>query len=386
MENLLKRMSRTVILLFLCLLLVVALTPKVEATVTYTCKGAYNEDGTFNSAGINVTMTRQGESPETFFLNGTYLANATSKAIVFHFDLGYNESRTYYTVSGDAETIYVLLPQQPYYTYFFEVIDYVGLQWGYLESVLNVNGTDTVVERWGLNVMNDIPFTLSWGKAYTMRLVCNKGSYTYGSYVAGATTSFTLGVTSDMFPVTPTDINGLAVRANRMNVTWIQCYYKDIYSNTSWVYFEIIEYGETTPIYSHNETFSPQDVTLNWMEAASDTDYYVIITISHELLGTKVWSFPCPAPVATTNPFDALSVLGTFPFAANQVPAVLILVAVGLCFTWWSVPFGMIVEVIVAVLEVWLGWLDIGWAWMSISGSMVLIIALAEAKQREITG
>jgi hypothetical protein len=379
-------MSRPIILLFLCLLLVVALTPKVQASVTYTCKGAYNENGTFNSAGINVTMTRQGESPVTFLLNGTYLANASSKAIVFNFDLGYNynRSRTYYTVGGVAETIYVLLPQQPYYTYFFEVIDYVGLSWGYLESVLNVNGTDTVVERWSLNVKSEMPFTLSWGKAYTMRLVCNKGSYTYGAYVAGATTSFTLAVTSDMFPVAPTDINGLAVRADRMNSTWIQCYYNDIYSNTSWVYFEIIEYGETTPIKSYNSTL--QQVTLNWMEAASDTDYYVVITISHNLLGTKVWSFPCPAPVATTNPFDALSVLGTFPFAANQVPAVLILVCVGLCFTWWSVPFGMIVEVIVAAMLVWLGWLDIGWAWMSISGSMVLIIALAEAKQREITG
>jgi hypothetical protein len=383
LENLLKRLNRTSVLFLLIVFLAAALTPNVHASVTYAMKGAYNENGSFNPVGINVTMTRQSEAPSTFFLNGTYLANATVKVIVFNFDLGYNESRTFYTVNGAAETIYVLLPQEPYYTYFFEVIDYVGLSWGYLESMLNVNGTDTVVERWSLNVMNEMPFTLSWGKAYSMRLVCNKGTYTYGSYVAGATTSFTLAVTADMFPIAPTDINGLSVRATRMNITWIQCYYMDIYSDTTWVNFDIIEYGETTPIYSYNS--SSQMITLNWMEAASDTDYYVLITISHSLLGFKTWSFPCPAPVASTNPFGALSYLGTFPFAADQLPAIVILVCFGLCFSWYSIPVGMIVEVIVAAILVWLGWLAIGWTWLTLSGTMVMIIAIAEAKQREIS-
>lgn len=381
MENLLRRLRTAIVLLLLVVFVAAALTPRAEASITYHFHGAFNEDGTQNWSGVNVTMSRQGQAPETFLLNGTYDASASIKATVFTFDLGYNESRTYYTVNGATETIYALLPSEPFYTYFFEVVDYVGLSWGYLESDLNVNGTDTVVERWSISVLNEIPFTLSWGKAYTMRLVCNKGSYTYGVYVAGASTSFTLGVTADMFPVSPTDINGLTVRASRMNVTWIQAYYNDIYSNTTWVSFDIYEYGTSVSLYHYN--VSLQTVTVNWMEAASDTDYYVVIEISHALLGSKVWSFPCPAPVANANPFFALNYLGTFPFDATQLPAVIILVAVGLSFSWYSVPIGLVVEVIVAGLLIWLNWFDVSWAWLTVSGTLIIIIALVEAKERD---
>lgn len=380
MENLL-RLRTAVVLLYLVVFVAAALTSKAEAAITYHFNGAFNEDGTQNWGGVNVTMTRQGQSPETFFLNGTYDAVASVKATVFTFDLGYNESRTYYTVNGVTETIYVLLPQEPYYTYFFEFVDYLGLSWGYLESILNVNGTDRVVERWSISILNEMPFTLSWGKAYTMRLICNKGSYTYGDYVAGASTSFTLAATADMFPVEPTDINGLTVRASRMNVTWIQAYYNDIYSNTSWVSFDIYEYGTAISLYHYN--VSLQTVTVNWMEAASDTDYYVVIEINHILLGSKVWSFPCPAPVANTNPFTALHYLGDFPFDVTQLPAVCILVAVGLSFSWFSVPIGMIVEVIVAGILIWIGWLAISWAWLTVAATIILLIALAEAKERD---
>lgn len=327
-------------------------------------------------------MTRQGESAVTFELDGTYVANATNQATVFTFDLGDNETRTYYTVNGTAETIYVFKPVDPYYTYFFEMLDYVGLSWGYLESVINVGGNDRVVERWSLDIVNDIPFVFTWGKAYTMRLVCDRGEYTYGAFVAGASTSFILAVTSDMFPVIPTDINGLTVLAGRRNVTWIQCYYHDIYADTNWTCFKIFEYGESSPIYTYNS--SSQTITLNWYEAGSDIDYYVSITVLHNCLGLKYWSFPCPTPVSVTNPFDALSLLGSFPFAANQVPAVLILVVVMVCFSWYSLPFGMIVDVVVAAILVWLGWLDISWAWLSVAGSVIMLMVLSEAKQREI--
>lgn len=375
-------MRTAIVLLYLVVFAAAALTPKASAWIGYTLNGAFNEDGTQNWSGVNVTMTRESQAPETFFLNGTSAPTATVQATVFVFDLGYNESRTYYTVNGAAETITVVLPSGTYYnTYYFEVVDYVGLQWGYIESVLNVNGTDTVIERQVL-AGNELPFTMSWGRAYTMRLICDKGAYTYPKpYVAGASTSFTLGVTADLFPVTPTDINGLTVRASRMNVTWIQAYYNDIYSNTTWVSFDIYEYGTSVSLYHYN--VSLQTVTVNWMEAASDTDYYVVIEISHALLGSKVWSFPCPVPVANENPFAALNYLGTFPFDATQIPAVIILVAVGLSFSWYSVPIGLLVEVIVAGLLIWLNWFDVSWAWLTVSGTLIIIIALVEAKERD---
>lgn len=377
MENFLKKLlASSLVFIFLA----TAFIPNVKALVTYTMNGLYLEDGSDDLAGINVTMTRIGESPEKFFLNGTYLANATTGAVVFSFDLGYNESRTYYTINSTAEAIYVFRPSDPFYTYFIEVIDYVGLDWGYLESVINVGGNERVVERWSLEVLNEIPFMFTWGKAYTLRLICNRGTYVYGTYVAGASTSFTLAVTSDMFPEVPTDTSGLSITAARMNTTWIYAYYRDINLATNWTYFEIIEYGETTPVYTFNST--SQTISLNWYDAASDTDYYVVVTIMHSVLGVKYWSFACPAPVSGSNPFTILSDLGDFPFDPMYIIPVAVLVAIGLCFTWFSIPVGMVVLVIVAAIETWMGWLVISWTWLSLAGTIIIMLAIGEAKER----
>lgn len=383
MANILN--ARALALLLVVVFLAVALIAprEVFAATTYTLHGAYYEDGS-DAGAINITMTRVNQGALTFELNGTYLANASTTVTVFNFNLGVgNQSRTFYTVNGAAEEIYVYKPTDNYfYSYFFEVLDYIGLDWGYLESVRNVDGTDRVIERWTLG-SNELPFTFHWGDAYAMRIVCNRGIYTYAKpYVAGATTSFTLSVTPDMFPIVPTDINGLAVIAQRVNITTLYAYYRDDYSQTNWTYFEIYEYGEASPIYSYNST--SQLITVYWYEAGSDIDYYVKITILHSTLGTKYWSFPCPAPISVSNPFDALSLLGEFPIAANQVIPVALLVVVSLCFSWYYLPFGLIVLVLIAAIEVWLGWLAIGWTWLGLSGSIILILALAEAKQREI--
>lgn len=382
MEKLLKKACS---ILLVIVFLAVTLTPKVRASVSYNFYGAYYEDGTQNLSGNNVTITKLSQAPETFFLNGSDTKTATVNATVFRFDLnylGYNQSRTYYTINGAAEDVYVFTPIEILNTYYFEVIDYVGLQWGYLESTINCNGTDRVVERWRVDqTTSDLPFTMTWGVTYTMILVCDKGTYVYGTWTAGATTSKTYGVSSDMFPSAPTDISGLTVTADRMNATWIQAVFVDSNSSTNWAFFNITEWAETTAAKSYNTTSN--SYTLNWYDAASDTDYYVTIEISHSLLGTKIWTFPCPAPVSSTNPFTILRELGDFPFDPAQIPAVLILVALGLSFSNFSIPIGLISELVVAVILVWLGWLAISWAWLTISGCIIIIFALAEAKERE---
>lgn len=376
-----ESIKKAAVLLYLVVLVAAAFVPDAKALVTYTMHGAYWEDGT-SAGAINATMSRAGEPDLTFELNGTYLANATTGATLFTFDLGFNTSRTYYTINQTAETIYVYKPSEPYYTYFVEMLDYIGLQWGYLETVINVGGSDRVVERWRTDVLNDMPFVLTWGKAYVMRLVCNRGTYVFGSFVAGATTTFTLAVTSDLFPAPETGTGGITARGNRMNSTWIQAYYSDVNLETNWTLIEIFEFGSNIASVSYNST--SQTITYNWYEAASDMDYVVQITIQNVRLGEKSWTFPCPAPISNQNPFNSLSLLGTFPFAANQVPAVLILLVVGMAFSWYSIPWGMIVQVVVAAILVWLGWLAIGWSWLTISGTMILILAIAEAKQREV--
>jgi hypothetical protein len=360
--------------------------PKLYLTYTtsevqYNVYGVYDESG-IRSGATNCSVYRENLQPLHFVINGTHNFTAMNP-ISLTYQIGFNQSRTYYLLP-EHEDIFIFRPSDPYYTYFFEVVDYIGLEWGYLESRLNVNGTDRVVERWKFDrTTSDLPFTMSFGVTYTMRLICEKGTFVFGTWTAGAATTKTYFISPDMFPLAPTDINGIAVNATRKNSTWIQAYYNDIYLNTTWVNFEIYEWGVTTPIYTYNTT--SQTVTLNWLEGGSDTDYYVTVTILHRILGTRQWSFPCSTSVSNSNPFDILRTLGTFPFDANQIPAVLILIIVGLgCFTWLPLPLGLVVQVITAAILVWLNWLAISWAWLTMAGCFVFLIALSEAKQREI--
>lgn len=349
----------------------------------YVLNGAYDEDGLRGSppAAINCTFFRETEAPQTFELNGTYNVTAVTSVNLFEFDLGYNESRTYY-VYQTYEEIYVMTPADPYYTYYFTIVDYIGLEWGYLESLVNINGTDRVCERVTIEIVNNLPFTFTWGESYKMRLVCNLGEYTFGSYIAGATTEFTLTVTKDMFPEDPTHIGDITVSATRENASWIQVIYIDGNSSTNWVNFTFYEYGNTTFFHSYNTTSN--SVTYNWYDGMSTINYYVIISASHSNLGMKYWTFTCPAPSTTSaNPFGALGLLGDFPFAANQIPAVLIIMVVAAVFSWWNIPMGIIATVIVSFILAWLGWLAVGWTWLTLAGSMGFILAIAMMKDRE---
>jgi len=181
-----------------------------DSAFLYRLYGAYNEDGDRDGA-INITFYRPEEVPLSFELDGQY--NATSEAdtrMVFHFDLGYNQSRVYY-VKDTYEDIYVFKPSEPYTTYTFSVIDYVGITNGYLESLINVNGTNRIVERWSLSMLNDIPFTMSWARSYDIRLVCDEGTYTWAGFVALEDTTQTIVIMPGMFPIT---YPGLIVSAN----------------------------------------------------------------------------------------------------------------------------------------------------------------------------
>lgn len=369
----------SIILVFLCLVAYAVSVKPVIAAEQYDVNGAFNEDGTRQGA-INCTFFRESQDTTTFELDGTYLANASDVGIVFNFDLGNNESRVYYVYQN--ETIYVMRPYEPYYTYYFYLVDYVDISWGYLESLVNLNGTDYVCERHNLEVLGQLPFTMTWGRNYKMRLVCNLGEYTYGSMTAEATTDLTLQITREMFPVNRTDIGDLTTGATRMNSSWIQAQYIDSNSTTDWVNFDFHEYGNTTAFLSYNTTSN--SVTYNWYGGGSFVDYYVVITISHQSLGTRYWTFACPAPNPDEdNPFSALDYLGDFPFSLSQLPAIFIILIVALSFSWYNAPLGIIATLLVAAILVWMGWSAIGWTWLTLAGSMAFILAIAMQKERE---
>jgi len=197
---------------------------------------------------------------ETFELDGLHAFYVKPSVLQFH--LGYNETRTYY-IKDDSEEIYVFKPTAPYNTYYLTVTDFVGITNGYLETLVNVNGTHRVVERWKLDVVNDLPLTLSWGQTYQIKVVCDQGTHIFGDYVAAAIQTFNFVIIEGMFPTTYPGLD-LTVKAKRMNATWIQINYTDNQEKTSWVQV-VIKYKSGyswATAYSTNNTGNTQQI--NW--------------------------------------------------------------------------------------------------------------------------
>jgi hypothetical protein len=350
----------------------------VQAAQQFTLYGAYNEEG-LRSGAINCTLYKVGQTTERFTLDGSYLANATA-GTVFKFDIGFNESRVYYVYQN--ESIYVFKPQTYNMIAYVEVVDYIGLQWAYLETLINVNGTLRVVERWNALLQSDLPFTMSFGQEYYVRLVCNKGTYFYKPLVAGETTSYLYAVTSDMFPSPRVDLADLVLNATRMNSTWIRTFYQDGLSNTTWIQTSFFTWDNDTAFLSYN--VSSNTVTYDYYDCEPNTDYYVRMIVQHGSLGLKTWSFTCPAPLQNDeNPFEILNELGDFIFNPAWIPATVIIIMLFGTFSWNSAPLGIVVVTLMTGMFIYLNWIGITWAWYAIAAPMALLLAFAMWKERE---
>lgn len=356
--------------------------------VTYTTEeyysanlyGAYNEVGDRDGA-INVTFYRPEQPSISFELNGTY--NVTSEAdtrLVFHFDLGNNQSRIYYWRYGVSyEDIYVFKPAEPYDTYYFTVVDYVGITHGYLESLINVNGSDIVVERWKLDVLNDLPFTLSWGQAYQMRVVCDQGTYIFGEYIAGPDTSINLAITTNAFPPSAIHIGNITVTASRVSNITIQINYTDNSNLTNWVYVTITQRGASSPAYTANNTGSTQQIT--WNAALPNKDYIVKVQVGHQEEGTLTWSFSCPALETATNPWD-FGWIGNWPIDSTQLLGFLIVLSIFAAFSQANAKVGIIATVLTAMILTYIGWLNITWTWLTLVMCIAILAVFSLVKKR----
>lgn len=360
--------------------------------VGYTCNGtsyilhgAYDETGLRDGA-INSTFYKVSEASETFELNGDYTVYAEQHGSAFHFDLGNNESRVIYCHAYmTAEEFYVFKPTDPYYTYYFTVVDFIGVDWGYLETLINVNGTDQIVERWDIQIYGDLPFTLSWGRSYKIRLVSSAGTFYYADFVAGATLEATFPITSDMFPASATDTGDITVTGTRQSASWIQGTYSDGGNLTVWINMSIYVSGASNSVASTHVT--DNSLTYNWYDAEEDVSYYLRILAYHETREQIEYGFWCVAPVDNTNPFAALDdLLGDgLPFQASQgVGLVLVLLMVG-GFSRWNAEVGLVVGVLMAALLSYLAILTVSWEWLTGTMGIVLIIAFSIYKSKEKT-
>jgi hypothetical protein len=272
-----------------------------------------------------------------------------------------NYSRVLYFKADKTETVYVFVPdvELPYYLYGFVVNDFVGVTNGYLESMVYVNGSNRVVERQPINTINAAPFYMAWSKKYDMRVVCDEGTLSLGAFTALAETSPTVMIPMGAFPRT---INGLLVSAiaARLNATAIQANYTDTYGLTYWVranFTHRLNNGLYVSDYSELSTSNSYSVT--WTGAEINVDYLVRVD-AYRSGGLKSWTFSCPYTRNNTNIWEPLNSLGDLrdlPLEAQYVPAIVLIIAALLSFSYAHISVGVWCVWAIAGVCYLFGWL-----------------------------
>jgi len=350
--------------------------------------GPYAEDGTRDYDGINCTIDRPFFAPITTELNGTYSTDIQIEEdtpIVITSDVGGNVSRIYYLRYNQwYEDIYIFYPDTLYTTYYVTLVDYVGLTNGYLETLLNINGTDRIIERQRVDTVNAIPFVLSWGTSYKFRLISDEGSYVWHSIIAGSDTTLSLLITSQQFPPDTIHIGDISISATRTADITIQALYEDDAELTDWVYISFTELGETTPSYYTNNTGNSHDIS--WSDALPTKDYVVYFESSHQEEGSLTYSIVVSTLSNEDNPWD-FSWLGDFGGVdTTQIVAVFIVLAVFGGFSYGSVDAGIVTMLITAAILIYMGWLSIEWSFFAIVFCIGILVIIGIKKKPKGTG
>jgi hypothetical protein len=309
--------------------------------------GPFNENGLRNGA-MNVTYQSFSNSTVTFELDGIYSLDVSGG--VFRFDLGNNLTRTYYVRSSESN-IYVFKPEGYAVYYYFDIADLLGIKNGYLESMINVNGTYRVVERWAIT-QGTTPFVFSVGHTYRMRIVCDQGVYIFGDYPAiSVSQTYTLVVTNAQFPSNILSaykyIRIYASRTFADPTGVISAHYQDVMNATISVAMTI-KMTNGTLVDSKTETSS--DFIWVFSGLANNTDYVFDAVITHSMIGSMQWRQTLTHEFSvTTSPFG-LDFLGpSSPIITSYIIPIFIIFAMGGVFSVINRELGAFVAGITAI-------------------------------------
>lgn len=374
--------------------------PRLVVTYTiyanvYTFHGPYREDGSASTGNATVTAYQTEGGNQTFSLPNSTVANTytlymNGSLSYFTYNITsttYNYSRIY-KVTTELD-FYIFLPRTTdiINLYSFRIIDFAGIEQGssYFYTTIRVNNTNYIVEKQLASVINEMPFWLIWGHKYDIVLSCGFGTHSWADFTALSTYSQTYPITRDLFPVTLPS-NPLNVTATRVNSTWIQVVFDDNLTSTQWVYLLVqVKNGSVySTMYSNNYSYGAP-VQFDWYNAISSDSYRVTLTASRS--GTQTtYTYGLPAPPTTTNPWTGLfESLGTWPIeiAPSQLFGFMIVFACMGAFSYASLNVGVTASWLLAMFLCGIGWLQIPWQLLAVSGLLVIFVDIKEAKKVE---
>lgn len=391
----------------------------VTGTVNYTVTlhGPFYETGVVATDIVTCNLLYANQTIYSFIINGTSgtMQNVTVYSTTPLVQLAWNASSALnYTriynfmdsVADDEVNIYICDPNKASFQYTFSIADFYGMVNPYLEVDVSPDGTTYyAVERANLdNGGGYITFTLTQNQIYTLKFICDQGSYTqsFTAAILGTTGQYpvNLNVLAGNFP--STNATSVAtVEATRLNSTTVSVTYYDPNATTTWVYISIYHVaGDGTEIvdYTANSTGSSQ--SFYWYSGIEGVDYKVDVQayVSDNVMSWTV----ATSSSSSTNPwigvFDFLGVhTDTLPQILSGWPAGLTsaqiaqligsgIIMLFLCLgSFRNAGASMIMAWIMAGIMLYLGWFQGGTVAAAIpefalAGFLSIMIAIQEGK------
>jgi hypothetical protein len=389
-----------IVALCLCLIVPFVQIPTAKATTTYsysftgpfseaTSGIVFNSDGT--PASCRITAYDTGSPyPISFNITGTmpgnadnYIYNTTSTPQYFSFDITDNGTgktihREYWLTYLQGNTTFNLFfPRfSNYQTYILSFLDQVGVLNTYpYVSFQRTNTTGYLdVSRQISDSQKIVSTDLEIGYRYHISFTDGTTIINYGDITTTATAGIQLIIRGVDFPkaslLLSDFVHAYAIRDFLNPLGAITTRYEDTSANTNSVTITITSEATSVIVYT-NTYLTNNNFTDVWSSAVNATNYKVTITIDHATFGTLTFrQFLIAENLNATSPFS-LSFLGDIGIStAWVIPALLIIFVAG-CFSELTSEAAAIITVIVAIILVWMGWINIS------SGALVAALSLS---------
>ena len=353
---------------------------------SYIIHGPLQEDSGLAYNGIiNVSLTFPNINPVSFTLNGSsgnaenYTLAVTEQALFMNWNISsdYQHFRVYVFRDSyfDEVWLYVPNPDLTVLQYTISIIDFAGLTEATVEIDKNIGGYNRVIERANLDVYNGMTFWLTMYSQYTLKLISNEATITWG-LLADGQQSKTFVVSKDMIPSEYTGENAM-VSATRLNSTLINVYYYEV--STTWINSTV--YAHTTTGYT--QVFNQYDAgtTQNFNLTVEANLNYLVVIEACQNGSTYVWHFALAKPPSNTNILSGiLDAFGIWPFDSANALGVFIV----LCFfsvgSWRDTEFWLGVGIIIAGVLAFVGMLTVSWLGVSMALLVVCLMYVHKGK------
>jgi len=273
--------------------------------------GPFWENGTAYPDNVTITAYYLGNT-SSHVLDGNFTLGLNSSLVLFRYNVGEADRILY--PAGSTGTFYAWIPEQNYSVYQVQVKDYIGAYGRgdvWLESHRVINNSERLVERVKVqDALNRVPVIMVTARVYTLKVRLESGTvYTFGYYVSGVDQDIILSLDEIAFSdLAKFSYTYFTWEATRPNATRIRINYADSLEDTTSVDL-YIKYRNGSVVTS--TTYNSDSFTHNWYGADNETDYVVVLEVSHNQLG--LYTYDQALPVGLSSPtYDppSLEVLG----------------------------------------------------------------------------